>query len=111
MRFVIVESPFAGEVEANITYARSCIADCLVRGEAPFASHLLYTQTGILDDNNPEERKRGIEAGLEIGKRADATVVYVDRGISSGMKWGIKAAEEAGRPIEYRYLRGYPPKK
>jgi hypothetical protein len=108
MRFVIVESPYAGEIETNIKYARACMADCLIRGEAPFASHLLYTQEGVLDDNKPEERKLGIEAGLEIGKRADATVVYVDRGISSGMKWGIKAAEEAGRRVEYRYLQGWP---
>ena len=46
MRFVIVESPYAGDVAANVEYARAAVADCLRRGEAPFASHLLYT----LDD-------------------------------------------------------------
>ena len=43
MRFVIIESPYAGNVEENEEYARKCLRDCLMRGEAPFASHLLYT--------------------------------------------------------------------
>jgi hypothetical protein len=64
MRRVVLESPFAGDVEANLKYARECMADCLRRGEAPIASHLLYTQPGILDDTKPEERKLGMEAGF-----------------------------------------------
>lgn len=55
MRMVIVESPYAGDIERNVAYARACIADCLKRGEAPFASHLLYTQPGVLDDGVPAE--------------------------------------------------------
>lgn len=105
MRFVIVESPYAGDVEANVAYARLCIRDCLNRGEAPFASHLLYTQPSVLRDEVPEERQWGIDAGLELAKRADATVVYMDRGTSRGMEYGIAAARAAGRPIEYRTLR------
>jgi hypothetical protein len=27
MEFVIIESPFAGNVEANTAYARACVAD------------------------------------------------------------------------------------
>lgn len=104
MILVILESPFAGDVEKNLTYARACMADCLHRGEAPIASHLLYTQPGILDDSVPEERALGISAGLEWGKMAAKTVVYTDRGISGGMKYGIKNAEKAGRQIEYRSL-------
>ena len=40
-RLVILESPYSGDVEANLEYARSCLHDCLERGEAPIASHLL----------------------------------------------------------------------
>lgn len=104
MRIVIVESPYAGDVEANVEYARKAIADCLTRGEAPFASHLLYTQPGVLDDTVPEERAKGIAAGLRIAEKADATVVYVDRGFSRGMLEGLRHAEEHGREIEYRSL-------
>lgn len=101
---VEVESPFAGDVEANIEYARRCMRDCLLRGEYPIASHLLYTQPGILDDLNPEERKLGMEAGKAWSAFAHKTVVYTDRGMSGGMEWGIKEAERCGRPVEYRSL-------
>ncbi|TCU34118.1 hypothetical protein EV129_113102 [Rhizobium azibense] len=78
--------------------------DCLERGEAPYASHLLYTQVGVLDDSDPVQRARGIEAGLLWGKHAEATVVYTDRGISGGMRQGIQRAINEGRPVEYRTL-------
>lgn len=100
--FVILESPFAGDVEKNTEYAREAMRDSLLRGEAPFASHLLYTQ--MLDDTVPHERSMGIEAGLAIGSYATKTVVYTDLGISGGMKYGIERAEAEGRPVEYRTL-------
>lgn len=81
----IIESPYAGDVERNIEYARLCVRDSLSQGEAPIASHLLYTQEGILDDDDPEERQMGIEAGLEWVKAAEAVVFYVDYGWSPGM--------------------------
>ncbi len=103
---VIIESPYAGDVDANVDYARRCVKDALQRGEAPIASHLLYTQPGILDDNKPDERELGIEAGLAWRRVADKTVVYTDRGISKGMSYGILLAEDAGIPVEYRTLKG-----
>jgi len=107
MRRVILESPFAGEVEQSVAYARACLRDCLLRGEAPVASHLLYTQPGVLRDEVPEERALGIEAGLAWGKEAEATVVYTDRGISRGMQFGIDRAHREGRPVEFRTLEGW----
>ncbi len=101
---VIVESPYAGDIEANVNYARACARECLEKDEAPFLSHLLYTQPGILRDEVPEERQWGIDAGLVWGEVAQKTVVYQDLGMSNGMKYGIKNAERAGRPIEYRNL-------
>lgn len=100
-----MESPYAGDVERNLGYLRACMRDCLLRGEAPFASHALYTQPGVLDDLSPDERALGIEAGLSWGAKADATVVYCDLGQSSGMLQGILAAQLAGRTIEFRTLR------
>lgn len=106
MRLVILESPYAGDVEANVAYARRCVRDSLSRGEAPIASHLLYTQTGILDDEAPAERALGIDAGLAWRAVAHASVVYIDRGISKGMHYGIQAACDAGLPIELREIGG-----
>lgn len=104
MKLVIIESPFAGDVPANIEYARLCVRDSLMRGEAPIASHLLYTQDGILNDDIPSERRHGIDAGLEWRRVAELSAVYTDRGISKGMEYGIAAATDAGVPVEYRSL-------
>ncbi len=104
MKRVIVESPFAGDVERNIAYARLCLRDCLLRGEAPIASHLLYTQPNVLKDNIQEERDLGISAGLTWGCAAETTVVYTDYGVSNGMRLGIQRAKSDGRVVEYRRL-------
>lgn len=99
-RLVILESPWTGDVERNAAYARRAMADSLARGEAPMVSHLLYTQ--VLDDDDPDDRATGILAGLAWGPAAAATVVYRDRGISTGMLAGIIRARQEGRPVEYR---------
>jgi len=109
VRTVIIESPLAGDVQRNERYARAALLDSLKRGEAPFASHLLYTQ--VLDDRNGFERGIGIEAGLAWGDKADATVVYEDLGISRGMQLGIERALLAWRPIEFRSLADWAPIK
>lgn len=99
---VTIESPFAGNVEFNREYAKLAMKDSLLRGESPFLSHLLYTQ--VLDDDNPDQRLAGIEAGLEFQKVADLVAVYVDLGVSSGMKVAIERAVANGVPIQYRHL-------
>jgi hypothetical protein len=108
MQLVILETPYASETEEgcllNIEFARLCMRDCFLRGEAPFASHLLYTQPGILDDKEPSERMLGINSGLLWGKAASKTVVYLDKGVSKGMVYGIQNAKENNRDIEYRFL-------
>jgi hypothetical protein len=105
MRRVILESPYAGDIDANLAYARACIRDSLVRGEAPIASHLLYTQAGILNDDEPNERAHGINAGHAwIFGDLHAMVVYTDLGISGGMQAGINTASLRGLTIEFRTL-------
>jgi hypothetical protein len=107
MRRVVIESPYAGDVEWNIVYLRACLHDSLMRGEAPFASHGLYTQSGVLDDKNAEERRRGMEAGWAWTQVCDAVIVYEDMGHSVGMTAGIQRALDLGKPVEYRRL-GHP---
>lgn len=104
---VILESPYAGNVERNVAYARACMHDCLLRGEAPFASHLLYTQPGVLDDDRPGERSRGIRAGFAWRQLALRTVVYTDLGISEGMQLGIEDARAWGHAVVFRSLPGW----
>ena len=108
-KFVDIESPYSAPtpegVKLNIRYARAAVTDCLRRGEIPYASHLFFTQTGILDDNVAQDRDNGIRAGKEIIEKLGAiTVVYTDLGTSRGMQFGIEQAQKNGRPIEYRKL-------
>lgn len=104
LRLVIVESPYAGDIEANVAYARRCLRDSLARGEAPIASHLLYTQEGVLRDDVPEERRQGIEAGLAWRAVADVAVFYVDRGWSRGMLEAASLYDREGKPYLVRQI-------
>lgn len=102
---VIIESPYAGNVGANEAYARACLLDSLNRGEAPIASHLLYTQ--VLDDESPIGRHDGIEAGLAWYRVAEKCVVYEDFGMSRGMAEGTARARSHGVPVEFRSLTAW----
>lgn len=105
MLIVSIESPFqptdaevaefAGRytraelLRQNLVYARMALKHSLERGEAPIASHLLYTQVW---SERPEFRAQAIKSGLELHHRCDMVVFYVDLGSSAGMKL---AAENA----------------
>lgn len=109
MKRVVVESPYAAPtpegIDLHTRYARACVADCIRRGEAPAASHLLLTQPGVLRDDVPEEREKGIAAGLAWLHAADVSAVYVDLGVSGGMERGIReAVTKAFRPVDIRTL-------
>ncbi len=103
-RLVIVESPFAGDLETNALYLNACLRDCVLRGASPYASHGLLTRIGVLRDDVPDERTLGINAGLEWARVADLVAVYTDLGISRGMRLGIAHHESLGKTIEYRSL-------
>lgn len=103
MNLIVIESPYAGDKEENIKYAIECMKDSLSRGESPYASHLLFTR--FMNDDIPEERKMGIEAGFEWHSVADVVAVYVDLGISGGMIQGIFNAQMRNKPIVFRSIR------
>lgn len=105
MRRVVVESPYAGDVERNVEYARACIRDCLARGEAPIASHLLFTQPGILNDDIPYERERGMRAGWAWFRVAESVVFYVDHGMSAGMRDAMHIAQKLDVHIDIRKIK------
>jgi len=103
MKLVMLESPYAGDVETNIGFAQRCMYDCLTRGESPIASHLLYTQPNILDDNIAGHRDLGIKAGFAWARACDYHVFYTDLGWSSGMLAALHMLLRIDRPF---YLRG-----
>jgi len=101
---VVIESPFAGDVAANVAYAERCVLDSLCRGEAPYASHLFFTRPGLLDDLDPAQRELGIEAGLAWGLSAELVAVYVDRDISQGMRLGVGRHLARHKPVVVRTI-------
>lgn len=104
---VVIESPLAGDDrEANKAYARECMRNSLARGEAPYASHLLFDQPGLLDDTIPEEREQGIQAGFTWGLAGELRAFYVDRGMSSGMLRGLAQARRFGQRVVWRSIGG-----
>lgn len=75
MKLVVIESPYAGDVERNLRYVRAAMRDCLLRGEAPFASHALY----------PAQRVDVVEIGLTRG--ATTKIDATDREEVAQFKW------------------------
>lgn len=109
---VYVESPYGAKtdfgVSENELYARECVADCIAHGENPYASHLFFTQPGILNDRVPEDRELGMTLGFAWAALCEASVFYIDRGWSPGMVEGYKNAKACGRPVLIRSIKGNP---
>ena len=105
MKRVIVESPYAGDIELNILYAQFACHDCLVNhAESPYASHLLYTQPHILRDEIAGERELGIKAGFDWRAAAEQSNFYVDLGITIGMRLGMEDCEVTNKSFGSRRL-------
>ena len=119
-KFVCIESPYKGKNEEetlrNMRYARACVRDCVLNKDISVASHLYYTQPGILDDNIQGERKKGMEAGWKMFELLGdvnnlpqipfegVSRAYIDLGISSGMEKGLEIARKYGLKIEQKSL-------
>lgn len=103
---VIIASPYAGDTDRNIYYAREAMWHSFEQGEAPFASHLLYPT--ILDDHTERDRERALQAEYEWLAIADLVAFYVDYGWSPGMIKELKVARLAHRKIEVRHILGRP---
>lgn len=105
MQRVVIESPYKGDIPLNEIYGELCMHDCLVNhNESPYASHLLYTRTYVLRDDNPKERKLGIDAGFFWRDVAEKTVFYIDLGMTDGMVLGIEDCEKKDKKFEVRRL-------
>ena len=103
----IIESPYRGtdliDRRVNELYLTLCMRDSIERGEAPIASHALYTRPGLLDEDKPEDRALGIALGFAWWRALDQLsglrpliVFYQDRGWSNGMKAALERASAHG---------------
>ena len=88
MRKVYICSPYrakdGAELDRNIDYAQQLTRQALEAGLAPITPHLYMTQ--CMDDKKPEERARGMAAGLALLKGCDFVIVGVKYGITEGIE-------------------------
>lgn len=64
IKLIYVASPYAGELEKNIAFAKISCDFVLKQGHGFFAPHLCYPK--ILNDSDPLERKVGLEMALTM---------------------------------------------
>ncbi len=96
MKLIYVTSPYAGDTEKNVEYAKQACRAVMESGHAFFAPHLLYP--AVLDDAIPEERQAGIAMGLTLLYRCDELWAFGPN-ISSGMQVEIAEAEKLRIPV------------
>lgn len=98
MKKVYICSPYrakdGAELDRNIDYAQQLTRQALEAGLAPITPHLYMTQ--CMDDKKPEERARGMAAGLALLKGCDFVIAGVKYGITEGMDREIHTANTLG---------------
>lgn len=98
MKLVYICSPYAGDVESNVGFAKAACRYAMKRGCAPVAVHLLYPQ--ILNDAVPSERKAGIRMGLRVLASCEELWACGDT-VSHGMSCEIAKAGRLDIPVRY----------
>jgi hypothetical protein len=103
MKRVVVVSPLKADndmdVLRNIQRAQKLCRLATLWGVAAFASHAFYPL--FLDDFDPEQRKKGMEAGLSWLGVAQELWVWTKNGITSGMRAEIDFAHARGIAVVY----------
>lgn len=92
-------SPYRGDTKRNKEYARKLTRTALDNGFVPVTVHLYLTE--VTDDQNPEERKRGMAAGMAILENCKYILIGDKYGLSEGMKQEIAFAAFKGIVMLY----------
>jgi len=90
---IYVCSPLRGEVEQNIKRAIGYCRYIYSQGGIPLAPHTIFTT--FLDDEIAEERKAGMEMGLELLAKCEELWAFGDK-VSEGMEKEMAEATELG---------------
>ncbi|MDT8719692.1 hypothetical protein IAI10_23945 [Clostridium sp. 19966] len=96
-KLVYICSPYAGDIEKNVEFAKAACMYAMRQNCTPVAVHLLYPQ--LLDDSEPVQRQAGIRMGLRILEAADELWLCGSR-ISEGMRAEIAATKQFGIPVK-----------
>lgn len=83
----------------NKEYARKLTRAAINNGFVPVTVHLYLTE--VTDDQNPEERSRGMAAGMKILENCKYILIGNKYGISDGMKAEMTLAALKGKVMLY----------
>lgn len=95
-KLVYIASPYAGDLEANVRFAKAACRYAMEQEETPVAVHLMYPQ--ILKEEIPAERELGICMGLRVLEACDEMWLCGNH-ISAGMQVELLQAEKLGIPV------------
>ena len=95
---VYICSPYAGDVETNVSNARRYCRFAVDSGCIPIAPHLLYPQ--FMDDSSPTERELALFMGMVLLTKCEQVWVFGSV-ISAGMRAEIAKAEKKNIPVRY----------
>lgn len=87
---IYICSPYRGEVERNLEYARELIRLALDNSFAPITPNLYLTQ--VVNDEDRRERERGMSAGKALLQHCKYILIGSRYGLSEGMLEEIKLA-------------------
>lgn len=93
---VYIASPYAGDVEGNVAFAKAACRYAAAQGCTPVAVHLMYPR--FLDDRVPKEREAGLKMGRRILAACEEIWLCGER-MSAGMKAEEAEAQRLGIPI------------
>lgn len=96
MKLIYICSPYAGNIEENIRFARAACRHAAKQGFTPVAPHLLYPQ--FLNDAVPAQRDAGIRMGLRLLSACDELWRCGYR-ISAGMEKELAEAKCLKIPV------------
>ena len=92
-------SPYRGDTKRNKEYARKLTRAAINNGFVPVTVHLYLTE--VTDDQNPEERSRGMAAGMKILENCKYILIGNKYGVSDGMKAEMTLAALKGKVMLY----------
>lgn len=95
-KLVYIASPYAGDVEGNVAFAKAACRYAAAQGYTPVAVHLMYPQ--FLDDRVPKEREAGLKMGRRVLAACDEFWLCGEK-LSAGMRAEKAEAKRLGIPI------------
>ena len=102
MKTVFICHPLGNNVEGNLQAVLPYAKYILMLGYCPLVPHWY---SFVLNDNDPEERAKGIECAFRLMRDADYLLVCGDR-ISKGMSSEISLWRESGKDYGHVIING-----